>query len=74
MAATPQQPEWERLADQVGAAATEAAELVVGLGILGINRVQALRRQVEQRLAASSPVGSGGRSGGSASAPVDDLA
>ena len=69
MATTPP-PEWERLADQVGSAATEAAELVVGLGILGINRVQALRRQLEARLV---PPSDGGSRGG-ASATADDLA
>jgi hypothetical protein len=68
MADTPQPPEWGRIADQLATAATEAAEVAVGLGILGINRVQALRRQLEIRLAEAT---SGGTSGGVA-ATVDD--
>lgn len=68
MAATPPPPEWAEIADRVTAAATEAAEVAVGLGILGLNRVQALRRQAELRLAEVVQ----GVTDASAPAPVDD--
>jgi hypothetical protein len=49
MDARPPGPDLAQIADRIGAAATEAVEVAVGLGILGINRVQALRRQLTAR-------------------------
>ena len=41
----------DELAERIGAVATEVASVAVGLGILGINRVQAVRRDLQARLA-----------------------
>ena len=38
-------------AERASATVREAAEVAVGLGILGVNRVQALRREAAARLA-----------------------
>ena len=45
------EPGWEQVTDRVVATAQDAAAVAVGLGILGINRVQALRRDLMARLA-----------------------
>jgi hypothetical protein len=45
-------PELSELADRAARSVREIAEVAVGLGILGVNRVQALRREAARRLAA----------------------
>ncbi|MBK5223748.1 MAG: hypothetical protein JJE52_12940 [Acidimicrobiia bacterium] len=40
----------QRVAKAVGHVVTDAATVAVGLGILGVNRLQVLRRQVADRI------------------------
>ena len=47
---TDREPGWEQVTDRVVATAQDAAAVAVGLGILGINRVQSLRRDLMARL------------------------
>ncbi|MDZ7678684.1 MAG: hypothetical protein U5K29_09030 [Acidimicrobiales bacterium] len=41
---------WDQIAEQVAATARDAAAVGVGLGILGLNRLQALRRDLTAKL------------------------
>lgn len=45
--------------ERLGAAVVEVAETVVGLGVLGINRLQALRRDLAERAGGRPDSGSG---------------
>jgi hypothetical protein len=44
------QPPWDDVARRVETGAREAASIAVGLGILGVNRLQSLRRDLTRRL------------------------
>jgi hypothetical protein len=71
MAGARQQPDLTGLVERATVAALDAArdvtEVAVGLGILGVNRVQALRRQTFERVAEA-------RRPAPTRAPVDDPA
>lgn len=45
------EPGWEQVTDRVVATAQDAAAVAVGLGLLGINRVQSLRRDLMAHIA-----------------------
>jgi hypothetical protein len=43
-------PVLNEIVDRIGGAARDAAAVTIGLGILGINRIQVLRREATTRL------------------------
>ena len=43
-------PDLGQIAERIGAVASDAASVTVGLGILGVNRLQVLRRQLIARI------------------------
>lgn len=51
MGASEPLPDLGQIAERITGAASDAAAVTVGLGILGINRLQVLRRQAQARLA-----------------------
>ena len=64
MGATEQPPDLGQIAERIAGAASDAAAVTVGLGILGINRLQVLRRQAQARLVAIGRTGPTSPDGG----------
>jgi hypothetical protein len=56
MGTSEQPPDLAQIADRIGAVASEAASVAIGLGILGINRIQVLRRQLIARIGDATSV------------------
>ena len=44
-------PEWKDLTEEISKAARDAAYVIVGLGVLGVQRAQVRRRELTRRLA-----------------------
>jgi hypothetical protein len=63
----------DELVERIGAVASEVASVAVGLGILGINRVQAVRRDLVARLSDLADTGSSGSTDPAARTDRSDL-